>query len=153
MSTFDRELLPARGGYRPDDRAGCGKPSPLASGCASTPAPARSPWATQQLRLKPHRAASRCMRQRLVKTVTVVRQGLVDIGDALAGMNYGALVYLSDTDGTLADATGDHEGCRPGGASAWGNTTADKLLRVCSRPKCSRRLAPTAPAPDQHRRD
>lgn len=39
-------------------------------------------------------------------SLTVIRRGLVDVGSALASLNYGALVYLSDTDGTLADAAG-----------------------------------------------
>lgn len=37
--------------------------------------------------------------------VTAVRRGLVDLGNALGGMAYDADVYLSNTDGTLADAT------------------------------------------------
>lgn len=64
------------------------------------------------------------------EAVTVLRQGLVDIGDAMSSMNYGALVYLSDTDGTLADATGTTTKVVGEVASAWGSTTADKLLRV-----------------------
>ena len=63
-------------------------------------------------------------------TVTVVRQGLVDLGEALAGMNHGALVYLSDTDGTLADATGTVTKVVGEVAPGWGGTTADKLLRI-----------------------
>lgn len=64
------------------------------------------------------------------EAVTVVRQGLVDLGDALGDLSYGALVYLSDTDGTLADATSTKTKVVGQVASAWGNTTADKLLRV-----------------------
>ena len=60
----------------------------------------------------------------------MVRQGLVDVGDAMSSMNYGALVYLSDTDGTLADATGTTTKVVGQVASGWGSTTADKLLRV-----------------------
>jgi len=63
-------------------------------------------------------------------TITVVKKGLLDLGDALDGMGYGATVYLSATAGKLADAD-------PGNAvvigevvPAWGATTADKLLRV-----------------------
>lgn len=63
-------------------------------------------------------------------TITVVRAGILDVGDALAGMNYGATVWLSATAGMLADAD-------PGNAivvgevvPGWGYPTADKLLRV-----------------------
>lgn len=37
--------------------------------------------------------------------VTAVRKGVID-GYALSGLNYDAAVYLSDTDGTLADGNG-----------------------------------------------
>lgn len=37
--------------------------------------------------------------------VTAVRRGLVDLGNALGGMAYDADVYLSNTDGALADAS------------------------------------------------
>lgn len=39
-------------------------------------------------------------------SVTLLRHGLMDFGDALDGMDYGATIYVSDTDGTLADAAG-----------------------------------------------
>lgn len=39
-------------------------------------------------------------------SVTLLQHGLCDFGDALDGMDYGALIYLSDVDGTLADAAG-----------------------------------------------
>lgn len=39
-------------------------------------------------------------------SVTLLRNGLVDFGNALDAMDYGALIYVSDTDGTLADAAG-----------------------------------------------
>lgn len=68
---------------------------------------------------------------RVGQAVTVVRDGLLDVGEALAALAYGAPVYLSDTDGTLegtAAATVDVIIGRvePG----WGGLTADKLLRV-----------------------
>jgi hypothetical protein len=58
---------------------------------------------------------------------------IVDLGDALSAVAYGAPVYLSDT-GTNTGVMGDAAGtatrivgwCIP----AFGNTTADKLLRV-----------------------
>jgi hypothetical protein len=63
-------------------------------------------------------------------TITIVKKGLLDIGNVLSAMNYGTPVYLSATAGLLADAD-------PGNAvvigevwPSWGATTADKLLRV-----------------------
>lgn len=38
--------------------------------------------------------------------LTVVRRGLVDVGNALNALSYGQVVYLSDTDGTFADSAG-----------------------------------------------
>lgn len=63
-------------------------------------------------------------------TITVVKKGLVDLGDALAGMDYGATVYLSATPGKLADATAGHAVVVGEVVPAWGAATADKLLRV-----------------------
>lgn len=62
--------------------------------------------------------------------VTAVRSGCVDLGDALAALNYDADVYLSDTDGTLADSAGTIAKVIGQVVPAWGQTTADKLLRV-----------------------
>jgi hypothetical protein len=63
--------------------------------------------------------------------LTAVRDGLVDLGDALDGLNHGDAVFLSNTAGGLDDATGTVtkrigfvEGVFANGA------TADKLLRV-----------------------
>lgn len=39
-------------------------------------------------------------------SVTLLRYGLVDFGNGLDAMDYGAPIYLSDTDGTLADSAG-----------------------------------------------
>jgi len=39
------------------------------------------------------------------ETVTVVRKGLLDVGEALAGMDIDAPIYLSATDGLFADAS------------------------------------------------
>ena len=64
--------------------------------------------------------------------VTIVQHGLVDVGDALAGLDFNDPVYISDTDGTFtddpADATVDVIIGRvfPGFA----HTTADKLLLI-----------------------
>ena len=59
-----------------------------------------------------------------------MRKGVLDVGDALSGVDYGASLYLSSTAGKIDDAlTADEEvigDCVP----AWSHTTADKLLRV-----------------------
>lgn len=39
-------------------------------------------------------------------SVSLLRHGLMDWGDALDAMDYGDPIYLSDTDGTFADAAG-----------------------------------------------
>jgi hypothetical protein len=64
--------------------------------------------------------------------VTVMVRGILD-GFALSGMAYDAPVYLSDTDGRLADAAGTVSTVVgrvvPGHATTLG-TAADKLLKV-----------------------
>lgn len=67
---------------------------------------------------------------RIGKAITVVRDGLLDVGEALSGLAYGAAVYLSDTDGTLADAAGTVSVIAGRVEPGWGSTTSDKLLRV-----------------------
>lgn len=64
------------------------------------------------------------------EAVTVLKRGLVDLGEALAGMAFGAPVYLSDTDGTLADAAGTVSTIIGYVVPAWASTTADRLLYV-----------------------
>lgn len=60
--------------------------------------------------------------------VTIINQGIVDVGEGLAGLNFGALVYVSDTDGTFADAAGTVSVIAGQVIPGFGNTTADKLL-------------------------
>lgn len=55
---------------------------------------------------------------------------IVDIGEALAALGYGAPIYLSDVDGTLADTAGTVSTKVGNVMPAWGATTPDKLLRV-----------------------
>lgn len=43
---------------------------------------------------------------RQVNTITIVKQGILWLGTALDSLNFGASVYLSNSDGTLADAAG-----------------------------------------------
>lgn len=64
------------------------------------------------------------------QTVTIINQGIVDVGEALAALSFGADIYVSDTDGGLSTAVGDSTvdviigQVIPGFA----HTTADKLL-------------------------
>ncbi len=64
------------------------------------------------------------------ETVTIINQGIVDVGEALAALSFGADIYVSDTDGTFSTAVGDSTvdvivgQVIPG----WGATAADKLL-------------------------
>lgn len=69
---------------------------------------------------------------RVGQAVTVVREGLLDIGDALSGVAFGAPIYISDTDGTLSDSAGDSTVDVIFGrvVPGWGSSTADKLLLV-----------------------
>lgn len=62
--------------------------------------------------------------------VTVVRDGLLDVGNALDGMAYGAPVFLSNTDGTLSDTAGTVS-VRIGSVQAvYGENPPGKLLHV-----------------------
>lgn len=63
-------------------------------------------------------------------TITRMKRGVLDVGNALSALGYGAPVYVSDTDGTLADAAGTVTLIVGYVMPAWGNTTPDKLLLV-----------------------
>lgn len=41
------------------------------------------------------------------EAVTIINQGIVDVGTALDALNFGDPVYVSDTDGTFSTAVGD----------------------------------------------
>ena len=64
--------------------------------------------------------------------VTVVRRGLVDLGDALTSETYDELILLSDTDGKFDDGDASPTVSVPVGRvwPAFGATTADKILFV-----------------------
>lgn len=62
--------------------------------------------------------------------VTFVRRGLVDVGDALNALAYGASVFLSDTPGTLADTAGTVSTIVGTVFPGLQSTTPDKLLRL-----------------------
>jgi len=64
------------------------------------------------------------------ETVTALSKGWLAVGAALDALTFDDDVYLSDTDGTLADAAGTVSRLVGTVVPAWGNTTADKLLRV-----------------------
>lgn len=64
------------------------------------------------------------------ETLTFVRKGVLDVGDALATLTYDDDVYLSDTDGTLADAAGTTSLVVGTVVPGYAATTPDKLLRV-----------------------
>lgn len=67
---------------------------------------------------------------RVGQAITVIRDGLLDVGNALSALAFGAAVYLSDTDGTLADSAGTVSVIVGRVVPGWGSATADKLLRV-----------------------
>lgn len=64
------------------------------------------------------------------ETVTVVNQGIVDVGEALVGLSFGDDVYVSDTDGTFSLLVGDSTVDLIVGMviPGWGSTAADRLL-------------------------
>lgn len=67
---------------------------------------------------------------RVGQAITVVRDGLVDVGDALANLAYGAPIYVSDTDGTFADSAGTTSVIAGRVEPGWAGVTSDKLFRV-----------------------
>lgn len=68
---------------------------------------------------------------RIGQAVTVVRDGLLDVGDALDAMAFGDPIYLSDTDGVFATTAGTTSVVAGTVVPAHGNgPTADKLFRV-----------------------
>lgn len=64
------------------------------------------------------------------ETLTFIRKGIVDVGEALVNLTYDDDVFLSDTDGTLADTAGSVTLIVGTVVPGWGATTADKLLRL-----------------------
>lgn len=69
---------------------------------------------------------------RVGQAITVVRDGLLDIGNALSSVAFYAPIYLSDTDGQLSDSAGDSTIDLIVGrvVPGWGSLTADKLLLI-----------------------
>lgn len=64
------------------------------------------------------------------EAVTIIREGIVEVGAALAALNFGAIVYVSDTDGTFADAAGTVTVAAGRVVPGWDATTAQKLLHL-----------------------
>lgn len=64
------------------------------------------------------------------ESVTIINQGIVDVGEALAALNFGDDIYVSDTDGQFSTAVGDSTVDLIVGQviPGWSSTTADKLL-------------------------
>jgi hypothetical protein len=64
------------------------------------------------------------------QALTVVNQGIVDVGEALAALDFGADIYVSDTDGAFGTAGTDATVDVICGmvVPGWGSTAADKLL-------------------------
>lgn len=64
------------------------------------------------------------------KPATLVKRGILDLGDALDALDFDDQVFLSDTDGTLADTAGTVTAAIGRVVPGWGAETADKLLFV-----------------------
>lgn len=67
---------------------------------------------------------------RIGQAITVLRDGIVDVGNALSAMAIGDPIYISDTDGTFATTAGSASMIAGRVVAAWGNTATDKLFRV-----------------------
>lgn len=63
-------------------------------------------------------------------TVTALKRGKVDVGNALSSLDFDAPVYLSDTPGTLADTTGTVTVFAGAVTAGWASTTPDRLLWI-----------------------
>jgi len=68
---------------------------------------------------------------RQVNTITIVKKGIIWLGDGvLDALNFGATVYLSNTDGTLADTAGTVSTAVGTVVPLYGHSTFKKALRV-----------------------
>jgi hypothetical protein len=61
---------------------------------------------------------------------TFLRRGIVDVGNALDALAYGADIFLSDTAGTLSDTAGTTSKIIGTVIPGYASTTPDKLLRI-----------------------
>lgn len=64
------------------------------------------------------------------EAVTIINQGIVDVGAALDALSYGDPIYVSDTDGTFSTAVGDSTVDVIVGrvVPGWNTTSGEKLL-------------------------
>lgn len=67
---------------------------------------------------------------RVGQAITVVRDGVVDVGEALAGLAPGDPIYLSDTDGVFATTAGTVSVVAGRVEAGWGGLTSDLLFRI-----------------------
>ena len=63
-------------------------------------------------------------------TISVLHKGLLDVGEALAALDYSDPVYAANTAGVLGDAAGSVSTVVGRVVPGWGAITADKLLRI-----------------------
>jgi hypothetical protein len=64
-------------------------------------------------------------------TISVMKQGILDVGDALDALAYDLPIYNSDTDGGMANAADATTDVTIGRVVAgWADTAGDKLLLV-----------------------
>jgi hypothetical protein len=68
--------------------------------------------------------------ERVGRAVTVVRGGLVDVGNALDAMAFGAPVFLSDTDGAFDTAAGTTSVIAGRVHPIWNGSIANKVFKV-----------------------
>lgn len=61
-------------------------------------------------------------------TVTAVKRGKMDVGNALSALSFDAPLYLSNTDGLLADSAGTVTVLAGSVIPGWASTTPDRLL-------------------------
>ena len=64
------------------------------------------------------------------QSVTVVKRGVMDIGDVLTALAYDQVLYLSANDGLIATAVTVETKIIGRIVPSWGATTADKLLHI-----------------------
>ena len=66
------------------------------------------------------------------ETISVLKSGILDVGDALDALAYDLALYNSDTDGAIGSAASDSTVDNIIGrvVAGWGDTAGDKLLLV-----------------------
>lgn len=66
------------------------------------------------------------------EALTIIKRGIVDVGEALDALSYGAPIYVSDTDGTFGSAATDSTVDTIVGrvVPGWDTTAGQKLLEL-----------------------